>query len=560
MKNKKKINIFLNILIIIFVFAIIGVIIYIIFAPSNNKIENKKIEKIELDNENISIILGKQAVIHPIIIPSDATNKKVIWKSEDTSIATVDNGFITAISEGETNIIVSDEEEKIKAICHVKVVINEIEKIELSDEYIQLEINQEKKITAKVYPQNATFNELTFSSSDNNIVTVDQDGNVLGKNVGEAEIIVTDSRKKIEERCKVTVKKSLKKIELDKHNLELTIGNEIILNTTFTPADATNKSIKWISSNNSIVSVENGKLIPKKAGEVTITVMSNDNNEIKDSCKVTVKSFGAYKHVFIIGVDGVGAAFSKVSASNFNNIFKDYAYTHTAKTESITVSAQNWGSILTGVACETHKYDNDSISNNAKLSNSKYLSIFYYVKKALPNTNLASIVNWSPINKGIIENDIGITRKNSSSDANVTKDVINYLNSGNSPSLLFVHFDSADHNAHTYGGFSKEYYDAVNTIDNYIGQIYNAIKTNGLLDDSLFIVVADHGETTNGHGGNTIEEKSVVLAVRGYSVNKMTINSNTHNRDVSAIALYALGVNKPNHFISNVPEGLFKYE
>ena len=57
-----------------------------------------------------------------------------------------------------------------------------------------------------------------------------------------------------------------------------------------------------------------------------------------------IDSFGAYKHVFIIGVDGAVAAYSKVSSPNIDRIFADYAYRHNAKTENITISAQNWGS------------------------------------------------------------------------------------------------------------------------------------------------------------------------------------------------------------------------
>ena len=82
------------------------------------------------------------------------------------------------------------------------------------------------------------------------------------------------------------------------------------------------------------------------------------------------------------------------------------------------------------------------------------------------------------------------------------------------------------------------------------------------MKNSLFIVVADHGEAKNSHGNaqgpnRDPKEETVVVAVRGYTVNKMTLPTSVHNRDVSAIALYALGVDKPEQFISSVPNGLF---
>ena len=93
--------------------------------------------------------------------------------------------------------------------------------------------------------------------------------------------------------------------------------------------------------------------------------------------------------------------------------------------------------------------------------------------------------------------------------------------------------------------------------DALVARIYNAIASHGLMENGLFILVADHGETTDGHGGQTVEESSAVLAVAGHSVNKTELNENVCNRDVSAIALYALGIDKPAHFISSVPPEIF---
>ena len=83
------------------------------------------------------------------------------------------------------------------------------------------------------------------------------------------------------------------------------------------------------------------------------------------------------------------------------------------------------------------------------------------------------------------------------------------------------------------------------------------------MDNSLFIVVADHGQGKSSHGAKIGEscreakEEKAVLALRGYTVNKMTLPASTYNRDVSAIVLYALGIDKLEHLISKMPSGLF---
>ncbi|MBR5825721.1 MAG: alkaline phosphatase family protein [Clostridia bacterium] len=271
--------------------------------------------------------------------------------------------------------------------------------------------------------------------------------------------------------------------------------------------------------------------------------------------------FGDYDHVFIIGVDGAGAAFSQTETPCFDSIFADGAVRHNCATERITISAQNWGSILLGVPCDTHGLTNDICKYDERNTKDDSLgSIFRYTREQYPDAELVSFNNWSAINKGIIENDIGVKKINKDYDSLLTDTIVDYINAGNEPTLMFVQLDDVDHAAHTYGGFSDNYYQAIRTADGYIGRIYNALAENGLMENGLFIVVSDHGETNDGHGGNTVEESTAVVAVKGKSVNNMTLPEGTRNRDVAAIALHALGIEKPVHMFATVPYGLFGEE
>ena len=274
--------------------------------------------------------------------------------------------------------------------------------------------------------------------------------------------------------------------------------------------------------------------------------------------KNTPDGFGDYEHVFVIGIDGAGAAFSQTQTPCFDSIFADGAVRHDCVTEDITISAENWGSILLGVSRHTHGLTNDICKTNERNTKEDSLgSIFRYTREQYPDAELVSFNNWSAINKGIIENDIGVTKINKDYDSLLTDTIVDYINAGNEPTLMFVQLDDIDHAAHTYGGFSDNYYQAIRTADGYIGRIYNALTENGLMENGLFIVVADHGETDNGHGGYTVEESSAVIAVKGKSVNKMTLPEGTRNRDVAAIVLHALGIEKPEHFTAVLPYGLF---
>lgn len=270
-------------------------------------------------------------------------------------------------------------------------------------------------------------------------------------------------------------------------------------------------------------------------------------------------SFGAYKHVFIIGIDGAGRFFNEAETPNFDRIFEDGAVDYTARAEIITTSAQNWGAILTGVSYLTHKMDNSITGETERTSETKYPTIFTYTRRAFPDAELASFVHWDNINYGIIENDINV-RKENGSDEDVTNMICDYFNAGNQPTLFFVQLDDVDHAGHSHGSTSEEYFTALNVVDDQLGRIYDAIDSNGLMKDGLFIVVADHGHTkAGGHGGPTMRETNVTVAVKGKTVVKGgKLDGITRNRDVAAISLYALGIDRPEYMSARLPADLFE--
>ena len=271
-------------------------------------------------------------------------------------------------------------------------------------------------------------------------------------------------------------------------------------------------------------------------------------------------SFGAYEHVFIIGVDGAGRFFRDANTPNFDRIFKDGAVDYTARAATITVSAQNWGSILGGVSYLRHGLTNEKAESGERSSDTKYPTIFAYARKAFPNAELASFSNWGAINIGHIENDLDVTKVTIGDDEQLTDAICNYFTNGNAPTLFFTQFDSVDHVGHELGSKAPEYLAQIETVDGYLGRIYDTLVQQGLMDNGLFIVVADHGHTIRGgHGGLTMRETNVTVAAAGKTVVAGgTMDQDTRNRDVAAIALYALGIERPTQMSARIPANLFQ--
>lgn len=268
-------------------------------------------------------------------------------------------------------------------------------------------------------------------------------------------------------------------------------------------------------------------------------------------------SKGAYKHVVILGVDGGGAFFLNTATPHMDAIFAGGAFTYTWKAVYPSISAQNWGAMLHGVLPEFHRLTNQIVASRSYPSNSPYPSVFRVVREAMPDAVLASYCNWSAVNVGIIEDGIGVQKWNGSDDPAVASAVVSYL-SAHRPTLLFVHFDSCDAAGHSYGYGSERHLAAVTSVDALIGEIYQALKQQDMLDDTLLMVVTDHGGTPGGsHGGDSEAEMTIFFGAAGKTVDGVTPIEDGDNRDIAAIAAYALGVEVPEAWTSRVPTGVF---
>ena len=148
---------------------------------------------------------------------------------------------------------------------------------------------ESRQLKVKIIPDYATERTLTFSSDKPEIASVDaQTGKITAKKSGEATITVTASNG-IKKTVKVSVKELIKvsKITLNPTSLVLGVGKTSTIKAEITPSNASDKTIKWTSSNSKVATVDNnGKVKGIKEGSATITAASNNN--VKATTKVEV--------------------------------------------------------------------------------------------------------------------------------------------------------------------------------------------------------------------------------------------------------------------------------
>ena len=240
---------------------------------------------VSLDRIVLSLEAGQSTTLVATVSPADATDKTVTWSSSDASVATVgQDGLVTAVKEG-TAVITAAAGGK-SATCEVTVrkKVIPVTAVSISRTSLQLIKGQSESLTATVSPADATDKTVTWSSSDATVVSVDQTGKVNALNGGAAT--VTASAGEYSATCRVTVTVPVTGISLDRTALNLDAGQTATLAATVSPADATDKTVTWSSSDATVVSVDQtGKVTALKGGAATVTASAG---EYSATCRVTV--------------------------------------------------------------------------------------------------------------------------------------------------------------------------------------------------------------------------------------------------------------------------------
>ena len=234
------------------------------------------------------------------VLPENATNKSVTWKSSNEAVATVDaNGLVTAIAVGESTITATTADgSNLSASCKVTVLPTLAESITLDKTEISFEATETATLVATVLPELTTDKSVEWSSSDETVAVVDENGVVTAVAVGEAIITATTTDgSNLSASCKVIVVPTLAvSIELDQTEASVEEKSEFQLTATILPEHTTNKEVAWSSSDKWVATVDNTGLVTMySAGEVIITATTTDGSNLSAICRINVYS----------GIDGV---------------------------------------------------------------------------------------------------------------------------------------------------------------------------------------------------------------------------------------------------------------
>jgi len=256
------------------------------------------LDKVEL-KLNINDSSKYTAILSPYTI---ADNSQLTWTSSNPAIATVDdNGVVKGISKGKATITVKTAN-GLTATSNVTVSDEQIpiKSVTLSKKELVVKKETSNSLRAIINPSNTTDDKkLTWTSSNNEIITVSSTGVLTARKPGTAVITVTTSNG-ISESCNVTVISEITSVALNRTAMSIEEGASDTLRATINPSDTTDsKELTWKSSNTSVATVDqNGVVTAVKKGVATITVQTVNGRRAE--CKITVNP--AVENIPIVSV------------------------------------------------------------------------------------------------------------------------------------------------------------------------------------------------------------------------------------------------------------------
>lgn len=176
-------------------------------SPCQVTVDATHVTGITLSQYSVEVTEGESITISATVSPSDATNPSIQWISDNTSVASVQNGKIVALSPGTANITVLSTDGNKTATCKVTVKskVIDVTSITLSHSAISVKEEVTMQLKATVKPSNATNQEVSWSSGDTGIASVASDGTVTGVTEGTTTITAKSANGKVTATCKVTV-------------------------------------------------------------------------------------------------------------------------------------------------------------------------------------------------------------------------------------------------------------------------------------------------------------------------------------------------------------------
>jgi len=265
------------------------------FQPAAVQAAKPAVEKVELDQTKLTLTVGDEPVTLTARVFPERANQEVRWTSVNPTVAKVDDeGKVTPLAEGTTTIVATSLSGGKTAFCAVTVnpQNKKVTGLTLDKTTLTLTVGKDPAtLVPRIQPTNATNQKVNWVSTNSAVAKVDANGKVTPVSVGNATIIATTVDGGFTASCQVKVVGiPVTGISLDQRYVTLFHDGSITLKATVLPKNASNKNVKWSSSNTAVATVNSsGTVTAHRTGTAVITAETEDGKK-KASATVTVHS------------------------------------------------------------------------------------------------------------------------------------------------------------------------------------------------------------------------------------------------------------------------------
>ena len=235
--------------------------------------------------------LNKSLQPQVTVMPKTVKNKKVTLAVDNEEIAKVRWNSVTGQKAGETVLTIASEADPSVTLQYRLLVYKPVTRIAVTSSEKSVAAGQQISLTPSFVPEDATLKEVTWSSANEQIATVDGNGIVTGVKKGYARITaVAKDGSNIRANISVKVTQNAEEISLDKQDTTVDVGRTVMLKATVLPRDTDNKKVIWSSSDESVATVNaQGRITGVALGECEIICVSETNGEVRAKAVVHVQ-------------------------------------------------------------------------------------------------------------------------------------------------------------------------------------------------------------------------------------------------------------------------------
>jgi len=271
-----------------------------------------------------------------------------------------------------------------------------------------------------------------------------------------------------------------------------------------------------------------------------------------------------FQHVIIIGIDGLSSqGLLKADAPVMHKLIAEGAFKEKARTVLPSSSSSNWsaqilgaGPEITGVTSNDWKPNAKHMTPAATNSVGRSPSIYDIIRQQRPQAEQGVVFHWDDYGR-LLQKEMVNHYEYAETESKAAVKFADYI-SDKKPMFALLHLDHVDHAGHEIGHMTPAYLKSIAKADSLVGLVLAAIEKAGMKDNTLVMIVADHGGINKGHGGESDEEINIPVIYYGKGVKKgYKIQQPVYQYDVAATVAFIFGLQVPYSWTSRPVKAAF---